>query len=300
MRALVLGGDGMLGHKVFQVLNERFETHATFRETDGPWTTLPMYRDLARQRMHGGVDALILQNVTDVLTSIAPNVVVNCIGIVKQLDQANDPITSITLNALLPHHLAALCAQCGARLIHVSTDCVFSGRAGNYSEDDLPDAEDLYGRTKALGEVKRSGTLTLRTSVIGRDFLKRSSLIEWFLNHRGGVVRGFRNSIYSGLTTRTLACVIGDLIASHTTLEGLYQVASKPISKHDLLVMIRDAMGLDIEIEAYDDPPCDRSLSSARFVAATGYRIPTWKAMIDALAADPTPYDEWRRTHGGT
>jgi dTDP-4-dehydrorhamnose reductase len=166
-----------------------------------------------------------------------------------------------------------------------------------YTEEDLTDAEDLYGRSKALGELDRPGCLTIRTSIIGRDFLKQSALLEWFLAQRGGTVKGYRNAVFSGLTTQALARVMGDVIERHPGLHGVCQVASEPITKLDLLTRIRDAMGLDIEIEPFDDPPCDRSLNPARFVAATGCRIPAWDEMVTDLAVDPTPYDDWRLAH---
>ena len=166
-----------------------------------------------------------------------PDAVVNCVGIIKQLKEASDPVLTITLNSLLPHRLAALCAEHGARLVHMSTDCVFSGRKGAaYTEDDLPDPEDLYGRSKLLGEVDRPGCLTIRTSIFGRDFLKQDALLEWFLSNRGGRVRGYRNAVYSGFPTQVLARIIGDLLADQPALDGLVQIASAPITKYALLV----------------------------------------------------------------
>jgi len=299
VRLLILGGEGMLGHKVFQVLTERFETFATFKDIKGTWRSFPIYAAVDAARTIGGVNALNLDSVARAIASAKPTAVINCIGIIKQVPEAADIALSIALNALFPHRLADLCATTGARLLHVSTDCVFSGRKGKYSEDDITDADDLYGRTKALGEVSRTGCLTIRTSIIGRDFLKQSALLEWFLTNRGRRVRGYRNAIYTGLTTQSLARIMGDILMQHPTVDGIFQIACQPISKLDLLVKIRDAMKLDIEVEPYDDPPCDRSLSAARFVAATGYRIPSWDDMIAELAADPTPYNEWRRAHGG-
>lgn len=300
MKLLILGGEGMLGHKVFQVLCERFETFATFRDVRGPWADYPIYATLPMSRMLGGIDAADFHGVVRAMGRVKPDVVVNCIGIVKQLPEANDPIISLSLNALFPHQLAALCAVAGARLLHVSTDCVFSGRKGTYTEDDTPDADDLYGRSKLLGEVTTPGCLTIRTSIFGRDFLKQSALLEWFLTHRGGAVRGYRNATYTGFPTQVLARVVGDIIERYPDLSGVYHIASQPISKYDLLVRIRDAMALAIEIEPYDDPPCDRSLDASRFVAATGYQIPSWDEMIAELAADTTPYDEWRTRYAAT
>lgn len=298
MKVMVLGGDGMLGHKMFEVLSERFETVATFVDPRGLWRDFPQYAGLPASRLLTGVDALRFETVEEALERARPDAVVNCVGIIKQLREASDAVLTITLNSLLPHRLADVCGKAGARLVHVSTDCVFSGRKGGpYTEDDLPDPEDLYGRSKLLGEVDRAGCVTIRTSIFGRDFLKQSALLEWFLSNRGGRVRGFRNAVYSGFPTQVLARLIGDVLESHPELDGLVQVASLPITKYDLLVMLREAMGLDIEIEPYDDPPCDRSLSAARFVAATGCTIPSWEEMVHEVAVDPTPYDEWRLTH---
>ena len=298
MKVLVLGGEGMLGHKVFEVLSQSFETLATFVDPEGPWREFPQYAGLPAERLLTGVDALRFDTITAALEQVRPDAVVNCVGIIKQLKEASDAVLTITLNSLLPHRLAGVCAEVGARLIHVSTDCVFSGRkGGSYTEDDLPDPEDLYGRSKLLGEVDRPGCLTIRTSIFGRDFLKQSALLEWFLSNRGGRVRGYRKAVYSGFPTQVLARIIGDVLESHPGLSGLVQVASLPITKYDLLVMLREAMALDIEIEPYDDPPCDRSLSATRFVAATGFTIPSWEEMVLEVAADSTPYDEWRLTH---
>ncbi len=297
MRILVLGGEGMLGHKVFQVLSRRFETYATFHSAGGLWTKLPIYEKVVGRYLLSNINALDFDSVVRAMAQVKPGVVINCIGIIKQLKEATDPIISLTLNSLFPHLLANLCAATGSRLFHVSTDCVFSGRKGNYSEDDTPDAEDLYGRTKLLGEVVRPNCLTIRTSIFGRDFFKQSAFLEWFLSNRGGKVKGYKNSIYTGFPTKVLARIMGDIIADHRDLSGLCQIASQPISKYELLVKLREVMGLDIEIEPYDDHPCDRSLSAARFVAATGYQIPGWDQMLDEIATDPTQYDEWRKQY---
>jgi len=300
MKVLVLGGDGMLGHKVFQVLSDRFDTSATFLERRGAWTRFPVYERVSPARTLGGVDASQFHTVVRSVARARPDAVINCIGVIKQVEEVGDPILTLTLNSLFPHRLADLCSAGGARLIHMSTDCVFSGRKGHYTEDDVSDAEDLYGRSKFLGEVDRPGCLTMRTSIIGRDFLKQSALLEWFLAQQGSSVRGYRNAIFTGLTTQALARVMGDVLAHHSDVHGVLQVASDPISKLELLRKVRDAMGLDIAVEPFDDPPCDRSLDGGRFAALTGLRIPPWDEMIHELAADPTPYDEWRQGHAAT
>lgn len=294
MRVLILGGEGMLGHKVFQVLSRRFEMFATFHDPAGLWMRYPVYEQIDRGRTLGGVDALNFDSVVRAVALVRPEVVINCIGIIKQIKEAKDPIISIALNSLFPHRLADLCAAAGARMFHMSTDCVFSGQKGHYTEADLPDPEDLYGRTKLLGEVDRPGCLTIRTSILGRDFAKDSALLEWFLSQRGKRIRGYTRAIYTGFPTQVLARIMGDLIAGYPDLSGLYQVASAPISKYDLLVRIRDAIKFDVEIAPDADFANDRSLDASRFIAATGYRIPSWDEMIAELAGDETPYDEWR------
>jgi dTDP-4-dehydrorhamnose reductase len=296
MKVLVLGGGGMLGHKVFQVLQPRFETYATFRTEHGLWEQLPFYSKA--DTTLGGVDVTVRDKVAEALRRTRPDAVINCVGIVKQRREAEDPIASISVNALFPHELAALCLEVGSRLIHISTDCVFSGRKGRYREEDLADPDDLYGRTKLLGEVMGPGCLTLRTSLIGRDFLGSLGLLEWFFSRRGTSVKGYRNAIFSGFTTQSFAGILVRILERYVGLEGLYHVASEPIDKYNLLRRIRDAMDLDVEIQPAEQPRNDRSLDGSKFVAATKFPIPSWEAMIAELAKDDTPYDDWRRHHG--
>lgn len=298
MRVLILGGSGMLGHKVFEVLNGRFEAYATFQSATGVWTEFPMYAD--RSRAVPNVDVMRFETVARAVEEVRPGAVINCVGIVKQLKAAHDPIPCITINALFPHRLAELCAGLGARLVHMSTDCVFNGKRGNYTEDDPSDAEDLYGRTKHLGEVAGPGALTIRSSIIGRDFQRSTGLVEWFLSNRGKQVKGFRRAIYTGLTTQAMAGMIARLLADFPELSGLWQIASEPINKYDLLVRLREAMKLDIRIEPDEKFFCDRSLNGAKFLARTGLRVPSWDEMIRGLAAESALYDDWRQKHGST
>ena len=295
MKILILGGKGMLGHKAYQVLSESFDTYATFQEPDGEWTKFPTYQD--RRKTIGGVNGLQLDTVIRSLAHVKPDVVINCIGIIKQSKTATDPLKSIATNSLFPHRLAQLASAVGARLIHISTDCVFSGRKGNYIEDDVPDAEDLYGRSKLLGEVCGPGCLTVRTSIIGRDFLKASSLLEWFLANRNGRIAGYENAIFSGFPTQVFARILRDIIKDHSDLSGLYHVASRPISKYTLLTKLREAGQFDIEIDRVAGPSCDRSLDPTKFVTATGYQFPSWDDMIVELLSDKTPYDDWKKQH---
>lgn len=293
-RILVLGGDGMLGHKVFQVLSRQHETFATFLDPAGNTPLLPVYDSIESSRLVFGVNALNFNTVVRAFVRVKPDVVVNCIGIIKQLKEAKDPVATISLNSLFPHTLADLCAASGTRLFHISTDCVFSGRKGGYTEEDIPDAEDLYGRSKLLGEINRTGCLTLRTSILGRDFLKNDALLEWFLQQCGKKIKGYKKAIFSGFPTQEFARILGYLIEEHPNLSGLYHVASAPISKYDLLVKIRDAMHLPIEIEPDMDFVCDRSLDATRFFSTTSFPMPSWDEMVCSFATDTTPYDSWK------
>lgn len=291
MRILILGGAGMLGHKLWQLAKERFSCWVTLRSAGAEGSCAELF-DPARTI--GGVDVYNTDTVVRAVAIARPQVIVNCIGIVKQLQAAKDPVASLTVNSLLPHRLAALSQAAGARLVHISTDCVFSGRKGTYTEDDISDAEDLYGRSKYLGEVSGPGALTLRTSIIGRELRTSSGLVEWFLSNRGGQVRGYRRAIYSGFTTLALARIILDIVQQQPDLSGLYQVSSEPISKYDLLTLVNAVYQTGTVIEPDSTFVCDRSLDSSRFRAATGFRPPGWPEMIRQMYEDATPYDRWR------
>jgi dTDP-4-dehydrorhamnose reductase len=243
-----------------------------------------------------GVEATDFDQLEQNISSIKPTAIVNAIGIVKQDADASDSLASISINALFPHKLATVARKVGARLIQISTDCVFSGRKGNYSEEDVSDAEDLYGRTKYLGEASGPGCLTLRTSMIGRELKGSHGLVEWFYSQRGGTVGGFRRAIFTGLTTQALSQIIADLVERHPSLAGVYNVASDPISKFDLLTLINDQARLGINIEPDETFSCDRSLDGARFRAATNFVPPDWSDMVTGLVNDPTPYDVIRRS----
>ncbi len=201
MRVLILGGTGMLGHKLVQVLSDRFEIWATVRGRPEGLSEFGMFGG----RIIGGVEATNTDRVVDAFARCSPHAVINCIGIVKQLELSRDPLTSISLNSLFPHRLAGLCRACGARMVHVSTDCVFSGSKGNYAEDDIPDAEDLYGRTKLLGEATGPGCLTLRTSIIGQGLRPGSALMDWFTSQRGKTAKDMPELFIPGLPHRSLA-----------------------------------------------------------------------------------------------
>jgi dTDP-4-dehydrorhamnose reductase len=293
LKIVILGGSGMLGHKLFQVLRARFPgTLCTMRQN-------PRLPPFAEVDLLQGSDVIPNVDVTDpaalrqLLGELRPDVIVNCVGVVKQREQAKSPIPSITINSLLPHQLAALAAGWGGRVIHFSTDCVFSGQRGNYTEADNADADDLYGKSKFLGEVATDNALTLRTSIIGRELVEHRGLLDWFLAQNYKAIRGYRRVTYSGVTTNQMAEVVTDILQHHPTLSGLYQVVAEPISKYDLLCLARDAYGLEVQITPVDEPLSDRSMSGEKLRAATGYVSPPWPLLMQRLAADPTPYAKW-------
>jgi dTDP-4-dehydrorhamnose reductase len=288
MKIFILGATGMLGHKLMQELSRSFDVVGTVRCSATKYATHPI---LAQMSLLGDVQAENFDSVIGALASSQPDLVINCIGIIKQQPSAKSPLPSIAINSLFPHRLAMLCRAMGTRLIHISTDCVFSGRKGNYTEDDISDVEDLYGRTKLLGEVTYPGCITIRTSIIGRELYSRLGLIEWFISRRGGNVQGFAGAIYTGFTTKAMASIIGDIIQKHPDLSGLWHVSSYPISKYELLKLVNHEFKLGIKIEKDTKFKCDRSMNSSRFRRATGFMPPKWDDMIAEMAADSTTYD---------
>jgi dTDP-4-dehydrorhamnose reductase len=266
----------MLGHVVVDRLGSAgFDVHASIRAR--------ALADRLNPAAHLHDFDATRDSVAELIGAVRPQVVVNCIGLVKQLEAASKPLPAIRLNALFPHEAAAACELSGARFVHISTDCVFSGllpigRA--YTEEDEPDAHDLYGLTKQLGEVRGPQTLTLRTSIIGRELDRSTGLLEWFAAQDGGRVNGFTRAIFSGLTTRALAHVIGWLITEHAELSGLCHVSSEPIDKYELLQALRGVLALDVEIVPVDEPVINRALNSDRLRQSTGIAIPSWDEML--------------------
>jgi dTDP-4-dehydrorhamnose reductase len=285
MRIVILGGAGMLGHKLAQTLAQRHETLVTFRDTE-PFDTGDIFH---RSQVRYGIDATTFSSVHSLLSAFRPDAVINCIGVVKQAI-GPDSTAVIELNALFPHYLAKTCEELNIRLLHISTDCVFSGIRGHYDESDQPDPYDVYGMSKLLGEPQSPISLTIRTSIIGRELRTRHGLLEWFLAQTGGHVRGYKNAIFSGFTTCTLADIIADVLSTHQNLNGVWHISADPISKFDLLCLIRQIYAVDIDVLSDTTFRCDRSLNSERFRRATSYVPPSWAQMIQAMHDDPTMY----------
>lgn len=293
IKVIVLGASGMLGHKMFQRLRNVFPcTTAMMRrmKSSPPFCHIDLLRG---GDVSDGIDCIETDVLRRRLAGLRPDVIVNCVGIVKQRPQANDAGACIAINALLPHQLASWARAWGGRVIHFSTDCVFSGARGRYTEEDASDAQDLYGRSKFLGEVVAENALTLRTSMIGREIEEHRSLLEWFLAQKGRIVPGYRRVIYSGVTTNQLGDLVTTIIRDYPQLSGLFQVVSAPISKYDLLCLLREAYSADVVIEPDDREISDRSMRGDKLRRAMGYVAPSWPDLVQELAADPTPYERW-------
>ena len=282
MKILVIGANGMIGNTVLRVMSERTGWQVSGTVRDGKLRSL--FPPEIAGRLIDGVDAESPDALLRVLDRTQPDVVINCAGLTKHKPEADDPLVSIPINTIMPHRLATMCKLAGARLVHVSTDCVFSGQKGSYSETDFADARDVYGKSKALGEVLTPHAITVRTSTIGPELQTRHGLLAWFLAQEASC-KGYTQAIFSGLPTVVLAQVIRDIVIPHTELSGLYHVAASAIAKYDLLRLIAEVYGKDIKIHPDDGLKIDRSLDASKFRAATGYVAPAWPALISAMHA---------------
>lgn len=282
MKVLVIGASGMIGSTVLLVLSEKkdWQVSGTVRNGDAR----KFFPSHIGDRILDGIDVENTDSVAKVLDVIRPDVVINCAGLTKHKPEAEDPLVSIPINTLMPHRLAGLCKLAGVRLIHVSTDCVFAGDKGNYTEEDFADARDIYGKSKALGEVTYPHTVTLRTSTIGHEFETKYGLLEWFLSQEGRC-KGYNRAVFSGLPTVVFAEVVRDVVIPNQELFGLYHVAAEAINKFDLLKLIADVYGKQIEIESDDRLVIDRSLDATCFREATGYVAPGWPELIERMHA---------------
>jgi dTDP-4-dehydrorhamnose reductase len=277
----------MIGHQLWRELAPRHEdVHGTLH---GGSEVVTRY-GLSDERLIKGFEASDFEAVSRMLDQVRPAVIINCLGITKRKPEAGDLSKMFQVNARFPHHLALWAARNRARVIHFSTDCVFDGSEGNYVERSVVTAPDLYGQTKYFGELDYDHCLTIRTSMIGRELAGYSELLEWFLAQRGKRIKGFKKALYSGLTTNEMARIASRIIEHHPSLSGRYQVAGPVISKYDLLVQLRQAYALDVEIVPDDTFHCDRTLQSQKFVAATGIQFPSWAEMARELAEDRFPY----------
>ena len=282
MKILVLGASGMLGSTMIRVLSEQadWKVYGTVRSESNK----RYFSEHIAEKLISGVDVEQIDSLMKVFASTRPDVVINCVGLIKQLANAEDPLQAIPINSMLPHRLARICELYGARMVHMSTDCVFAGDKGGYAESDLSDAKDLYGKTKYLGEVAYPHTITLRTSIIGHELHSAHGLVEWFLLQHERC-KGYTRTIFSGLPTVVLSQIIRDILIPRADLHGVYHVAARPISKYDLLKLIADIYGKAIEITPDDQVVNDRSLNADRFSLATDYVAPGWSDLVRSMHA---------------
>ncbi len=283
----------MLGHKLVQVLGKKFDVWTTFR---GKFREIPDGHYLKKDRVFENVDVQDEENYREVVKNLRPDVILNAVGVIKQKAEAKDVVKTLEINSIFPHKVGEIARELDARFITFSTDCVFSGKKGNYTETDISDVFDLYGKSKNFGEVSGKNCLTLRTSIIGREISNTKSLVEWFLSQKGNKIEGFTKAIYSGFPTVVLAEIISDIISKYRDLEGIYHLSSDPISKYDLLNLIKTRLDLDIKIEPAGSVRIDRSLDSSKFRAETGFEPESWESMIERMFEDPTPYGIIRKT----
>lgn len=285
MKILIFGASGAIGHVLMRQLSAQtqFKCQGTVRSLESVKNKFEktVFENLLEFEFENNIKSL-----ETVLKKSSPEIIINAIGIIKQIPKASQALETIQLNALFPHQLREVCSRLGMRLIQLSTDCVFDGLKGNYSEKDSTNATDLYGKTKALGEISEAeNCLTLRTSTIGHELSSKNGLLEWFLSQENSV-KGFRKAIYSGVTTLELSKAIAQVILLNRNLKGLVQIASKPISKYELLRLIAKIYKKPIEIIPFDDFHCDRSLDGSPFRSLTGYIAPSWEEMIVQMHAD--------------
>lgn len=279
-RILIFGATGMLGSTIFRSYSDEphFETFGTIRNPTDAHLFDPQLNDSLIPNVYLEGEAGIME----AFSVSQPDVVINCVGIIKQQSRAKDHLQSLEINSRLPHRLAKYCSMVGARLIHFSTDCVFSGTDGRYTEDDFPDARDLYGRTKYLGEVSYENAITLRTSIVGHELTSNNSLVDWFLS-QSGEIKGFKKAIFSGLPTIEVARVVSEFVIPNSELHGVYHLSVNPISKYDLLRLVAKIYEKHIKIVPDDQISIDRSLNSERFRAATGFSPKPWSELIEDM-----------------
>lgn len=282
MKVLVLGAGGMIGNAMFRVLSENhaLQVVGTLRSA----TDAAYFSPELRPNLFLGIDVTTPDAIAQLMAAMCPDIVINCIGVTKHVAAGNILHSVIAINALLPHQIAILCKLSGARLIHISTDCVFSGLKGMYSESDVPDAADVYGRSKQLGEVLHERALTLRTSTIGHELRTSYGLLEWFLSR--STCKGYTRAVFSGVPSVIFAEIVRDIVIPNPALSGLYHVAGPSIAKADLLRLVANTYGKDIRISLDDSLMIDRSLDSSKFAVATGYDSPPWPAMVQSMRDD--------------
>jgi dTDP-4-dehydrorhamnose reductase len=279
-RIVILGASGMLGNALTRYFSQ--EPDCLVTGTVRSQKSIDPFPKNLQENIVWGIDAIDFETVREFIKAQRPNIVINCVGLVKQLSDANDPLLALPINSLFPHMLARCCAEYSARLVHMSTDCVFNGSKGGYLDDDIPDAQDLYGISKRLGEVDYTNAITLRTSIIGHELDGSRSLVDWFLSQKESV-KGFSKAVFSGLPTVEIARIIKDYVIPNEKLHGVYHVSADPINKYDLLKLLANIYGHDTKVIKDVKFIIDRSLNSSRFRDITGFKPVPWDEMITRM-----------------
>ena len=289
MRILVLGGTGLIGNRLTRQLRQNADVYASTRTSS---VEMPMLENILEpNKWIFGLDATDFQFLEAKIKRLKPDVIVNCVGVVKQQINSKNVEATILLNSVLPWRLSRFAEKYDFKLINFSTDCVFSGEVGKYKESSTPDAVDLYGRSKILGELNNAHVLTVRTSFVGREIKTFINLFEWVQRCRSNKIVGYKRVIYSGLTTQAISEVIEKLIFDFSELTGLWHISSEPISKYDLICMLNNSLNLKLDIESSEEIFCDRSLDSTAFASKTGLAVPNWITMVERYALEQEWYE---------
>ena len=283
MKILILGGNGMVGHMLIKQLSKKFEVFSTLRNKN-KFDSINFFENFLNKENCFFIDDINESEALEkIIDRLSPDIVINCIGVIKQREESQDLINMIKVNSLFPHILNTICYSKKIKLIHISTDCVFSGEKGNYSDSDYPTPIDRYGETKLLGEIKSNNALTIRTSFIGPEILNKKSLFEWIMSQKNSEIDGYTNAIYTGLTTLEFSKILINIIDNYLYLEGVWQISSSQISKFQLIKMINKKFELNIRINPNDSFKCNRSLDSMRFKEETTIKVSSWETMIEDL-----------------
>ena len=293
MKILILGADGMLGHKLFQLLGMDYpETFGTIsgKSSIYPYSGISFFHT---DKVIPEVNMLDFGQIEHIINQLNPDYIINCLRVATHGDETAPPLQTITVNSLLPHQLAEVAKKNGARMIHFSSDCVFNGKQGMYTEEDPPNATHIYGQTRLLGEVFADNVLVLRGSVIGRELIQHSSLLDWFLRQQGSEINGFTHAIYSGLSSVETVRVVQMIISIKPSLTGLYHIASKPINKYNLLKLAQKNFGIKVTIHKQNKYFVNRSLAAEKIKYALGYVAPSWSSMMKELAEENEQYNKW-------
>lgn len=291
MKILIIGGNGMLGHKLVSEFQKNNEVWTTLQKE---FSNFKKFGIFDQKKTFSGIDVKVTSDVENIIKEVEPDIIFNAVGIVKQRNDSKNITETLEINSIFPHKLAELAKKYKSKLILFSTDCVFNGIKGNYTESDQPDAADLYGISKRFGEINSDNCLTIRTSIIGRELISTHSLLEWFLSQTNKKVLGYENAIFSGFPTIVLAEIFKNMLDNFISLNGIYHISSTPINKYELLKLIKKYYEMEVEIEPFGDFRIDRSLDSEKFKKKTNFVSETWEKMIQKMVNDPFPYDKFR------